>query len=145
MVNIDKVLIDTNIWIYYLDSDSLLYKKSRNKIAELLDKDAELYTTNQIIREILVVLTHPNLIEKPLSPSEAVNKVREINEYFQVLFDTEQSKEELMKFIERYEIGGKKIHDANIVAVMKTNKIKIICTNNDKDFKRFKEIDVIKI
>jgi len=47
------------------------------------------------------------------------------------------------ELIKKYNVRGKRIHDANIVATMLCNEIKIIFTKNLVDFKVFKEIQII--
>jgi len=46
----------------------------------------------------------------------------------------------LYKLIEKHNLSGKKIHDANIVATMQTYNIRKLLTNNVKDFERFTEV-----
>ena len=43
-----------------------------------------------------------------------------------------------------YEIGGKKIHDANIVATMLAYGIPAILTHNTNDFERFGDIIIVE-
>ena len=47
--------------------------------------------------------------------------------------------ENLLKLVEQYPVGGKQIHDANIVATMHVYNISHLLTNNPDDFKRFSD------
>ena len=49
----------------------------------------------------------------------------------------------LKDLIEKHNLSGKKIHDANIVATMQAYNITKLLTHNVKDFERFN--DVIEI
>lgn len=46
----------------------------------------------------------------------------------------------LLQTIEQNSVGGKQIHDANIVATMLVHEIPALLTHNTSDFKRFQEI-----
>jgi len=46
----------------------------------------------------------------------------------------------LRVLVQRYEIRGKQIHDANIVAVMLTHGVHRLSTYNQRDFLQFDEI-----
>jgi hypothetical protein len=47
-----------------------------------------------------------------------------------------------MELILKYQIKGKRIHDAAIVSIMLTNGITDILTKNIDDFKSFQEITI---
>lgn len=47
--------------------------------------------------------------------------------------------------VEKNNIGGKQIHDANIVAVMQEYGIKRLLTHNLDDFKRYGEIEIMNL
>jgi len=50
-----------------------------------------------------------------------------------------------VELIKAHDIKGKKIHDANIVAVMMANSIQTLFTLNVDDFKKFKKIRLLAI
>jgi len=130
----NSVIIDTNIWIYYLNKDSKFHKKSKEVITAYIETKFDMFITSQIYREMLVVLTSVKFLEKPLSPEAATEKVKEILELVTVLFETEESNNKLSELISENQINGYKIHDANIIAVGLQNEIESIRTNNTKDF-----------
>ena len=39
-----------------------------------------------------------------------------------------------------FHIGGKQVHDANIIATMKVYDIPALLTHNTEDFERFREV-----
>jgi predicted nucleic acid-binding protein len=66
--------------------------------------------------------------------------VRYLENHFQVADDTAAVTGELIKLMENFKIGGKQVHDANIVAAMLAYDIPCLLTHNGKDFKRFDKI-----
>uniref|UniRef100_A0A7C4X7V9 PIN domain-containing protein n=1 Tax=candidate division WOR-3 bacterium TaxID=2052148 RepID=A0A7C4X7V9_UNCW3 len=138
-----SVVVDTNIWIYFLNKDSPYHKKARGKVADLLGMDYSIFVTTQIIREIFVVLTKGELVEKPVEVKKALTKVSEILESVNIIYENNESLEILTGLIAKYKLKGKKIHDANVVAVALANNIKHIFTNNVDDFKFFTEVKIL--
>lgn len=97
----EKVIIDTNIWVYYLNKDSEFHKISIDIIKNYIDYDNKIYITSQIFRELLVVLTGEKYLEKPLSLKRAIEKVNEISGIVSMLFESEKSNDKLkeLKFM----------------------------------------------
>ena len=140
-----SVVVDTNIWIYFLNKDSPYHKKTREKVADLLGMDYAIFVTTQIIREIFVVLTKDDLVEKPVEVKKALTKVNEILESVNIIYENNESLKILTGLIAKYKLKGKKIHDANVVAVALANNIKHIFTNNVDDFKFFTEVKIFTL
>ena len=142
----DKVFFDTNILVYLANEDSSFSDRIEKKFREIIKTyGCEIYISRQILREYAVVMTKPGIIENPLTPEEVVLDIEKWSEIFQVLDETEETTQVLLKLIKTYNIKGKKIHDANIVATMIVNSIKNLFTLNINDFKNFKEIQLISI
>lgn len=59
---------------------------------------------------------------------------------FHVAEDSPQVTERLLTLMEQIPIGGRQVHDANIVATMLVNGINQILTNNVADFNRFAQV-----
>ncbi len=77
-----------------------------------------------------------------------LEQVDQFIEWFQVADDTANVTEELTKLMNDFKIGGKQVHDSNIVATMRAYDIPCLLTHNVKDFKRFEnviEIEEIKL
>ena len=62
-----------------------------------------------------------------------------MQQVFQIADETDITTRELLKLIQSYPIGGKQIHDANIVATMLAYDIDTLMTLNTSDFKRFSD------
>lgn len=52
--------------------------------------------------------------------------------------------EKLLNLMTHYETGGKKIHDANIIATMLAYGIQAILTHNTNNFERFGDIVIVE-
>ena len=87
-------------------------------------------------------MTRPGFIEKPIPLESAIKDAKRIMKEFSLLFADRNSLDKLIELIRKYEIRGKKIHDAGIVSLMLTNGITEIMTHNIDDFKSFHEITI---
>jgi predicted nucleic acid-binding protein len=88
--------------------------------------------------------TRPQTFAKPSAPEVVIERVRYLEKHFQVANDTAAVTSQLIKLMERFQIGGKQVHDANIVAAMQAYDIPALLTHNTQDFKRFGEIITIQ-
>ncbi|MEX0325805.1 MAG: hypothetical protein AB3N33_06930 [Puniceicoccaceae bacterium] len=59
-----------------------------------------------------------------------------------VLDETRTVASELQKLLDTHQLNGKRIHDANIVAVMLVNGLKTVATDNEEDFSGFPEVHI---
>jgi predicted nucleic acid-binding protein len=78
-----------------------------------------------------------------LSPEEGVSNIN----FFRTLADfcdeTEEVAATLRFLVERHDLKGKRIHDANIAATMMAHHIKNILSFNIKDYTPFSEIKAL--
>jgi predicted nucleic acid-binding protein len=58
--------------------------------------------------------------------------------------DTAAVTNQLLALMANYPIGGKQVHDANIVATMLIHGIPCLLTHNAKDFERFGDIVTVE-
>jgi predicted nucleic acid-binding protein len=137
--------IDTNLLVYSSGINLSLCQKSRQLLSSLYDKFDYLAISPQIIREFLVVVTHPLTSEKPFSITEATHCIEKFTETLVVLPEDDAIVEKLFQLISKYNIVGKRIHDANVVALMLSHQIHHLATANEKDFARFTEIEIIAV
>ncbi|MBN1834050.1 MAG: PIN domain-containing protein [Deltaproteobacteria bacterium] len=135
-----SIFIDTNVLIYANNRESPLCEVARGKLDELALSGNALFVSNQVIREYLVIMTRPGFVEKPISSESAIEDAKRITKEFTLLFPDRNSLDKLMELILKYQIKGKRIHDAAIASVMLTNGITDILTKNIDDFKSFQEI-----
>ena len=84
--------------------------------------------------------TRPQIFYQPLTPDVVIERIRYFEERFQVADDTDAVTRQLIKLMRDFKIGGKQVHDANIVATMLAYEIPYLLTHNIKDFQRFGEL-----
>ena len=140
----DKPLfIDTNILIYANVATAPLHEQALNSIKTAHQAKRPLWISRQVLREFIAARTRPQTFAEPSTPNVVIERVRYLEEQFQVADDTAAVTSQLVKLMGDFKIGGKQVHDANIVASMLTYDIPCLLTHNVKDFERFGE--VIKI
>ncbi len=136
------LFIDTNILVYANVIETPFHKQALAAINTAHDTGRTLWISRQVIREYLVTLTRPQIYEN-LPRATVLEQVDLFIDRFQVADDTAAVSEQLGKLMRDFNIGGKQVHDANIVATMLAYDIPCLLTHNIKDFKRVEE--VIKI
>ena len=132
-----KVFLDTNILLRSTVQAFPGYPEIQAFVAQYLAEDSEMWISRQVIREYLVQTMRPQSFMNPMTPEQAIQQVKSIEQVFQIADETSTTTEELLQLIRSFPMGGKQIHDANIVATMLTYDIDTLITLNTTDFKRF--------
>lgn len=138
----DKLFLDTNILVYLSDEESIFHKEVLKQF-ETLQRKYELWISRQVLREYAVVITRASVSE--FLTDDLLDDLNKWGSFFHVADETEEVTEALKKLIKKYELKGKRIHDANIVATMIVNDISLICTVNENDFEKIEEISLLRI
>jgi predicted nucleic acid-binding protein len=131
------VFIDTNVLIRYTIASAPLHTESQNAIKSLWHRGTEIWISRQVLREYAAVLTRPQTYTKPLSGASVAAELRAFEARFQVADDHAAVTSRLVQLLENVPIGGKQVHDANIVATMQAYNIRRLLTLNTADFARF--------
>lgn len=135
--------VDTNVWVARIIKDHIFHKRAYTKLADLSAKEELFCISGQVMRELIAVCSSSQHLSRPLTWSELQQQIESLLTQTIFLNETEISTRKLVELGARYSVSGKKIHDANIVAVMLANDINRLLTFNVDDFKRFLEIEVI--
>ena len=138
----DKLFVDTNILVYLANSSSPFHKDVLKSFQQLSNSH-QLFISGQVLREYAVIMTHPKIVEHPLTPDEVVEDIRKWKRILSVVDETELVNETLLMLLKKYQLKGKRIHDANIVATMLTYSISSLFTMDKSDFKKFDEISTL--
>lgn len=136
----DACVVDTNVLIYSTVSGNSWHQQARQWLATLQGKGLHLCVTTQILREYLVVLTQGTVFEKSFSVDQVLAQIETLLPNLTVLDEPLAAADLLRVLVRRYQIHGKQIHDANIIAVMLTHGVHRLATYNQADFQRFDEI-----
>ena len=142
MMAAKQCMVDTNVLVYATVSGNPWHNAARNWITTLQQDNTVLWITTQIVREYLVILTRGQVFSQTFTIDEALNEIEALFPSFEIAGESEASLVRLRAIVRQYQIQGKQIHDANLVAVMLTHGILHLATYNETDFKRFQEISL---
>ena len=110
----------------------------------LLKRGEAVYISAQNLIEFQSLATRPaNVNGLGLTTAQASEKAQEIETLFAFLPDTAAIYPHWRTLIERYDVKGKQVHDARLVAVMLAHGIRRLMTFNTAHFARFSEISVL--
>lgn len=131
------VFVDTNILVYGTTVDSPFYQNAIDKLTQFDGQGILLCISNQVLREYMTVTTRLDIKQGKYNPSVLEKEVMEFEENFQVVEENRDTRKQLLALLHHTIIGGKQVHDANLVATMLHYGIGTILTHNIADFKRF--------
>jgi len=90
-----------------------------------------------VLREYLAALSRPQPFTRRRPVTTLVERARYFESRFRVAEDGPQVTTQLLALMEQAPIGGKQVHDANIVATMLVYGVRRVLTANPSDFARF--------
>jgi predicted nucleic acid-binding protein len=139
-----RIFVDTNVLLACSDGSRATHESSRVFLEKAVLGDYRLFACGQVFREYLVVATRP-IIDNGfgLSPVEACENVQTFQTVIQILDETSSSLKELVSLVKQHKLKGKRIHDANLVAVMRVHGLNHIKTWNPKDFSPFSGLEMV--
>ena len=133
----NRVFVDTNVLVYAAVSQSPFHRDARYAIRRRQEAGVELWICRQVLREYLVVLSRPQTFSIPQPMETLIEDVRRFQECFSIAEDGPAATARLLEVLRELSVGGKQVHDANIVATMLVNDIHSILTHNADDYRRF--------
>ncbi|HEY9820657.1 MAG TPA: type II toxin-antitoxin system VapC family toxin [Candidatus Sericytochromatia bacterium] len=136
----NSAFVDTNILVYASIPESPFHLVALNAIQALEQAGTELWISRQVLREYLATLTRPQAFTEPISIASLLSEIRFFVNRFRVAEDSPQVTERLLRLMEQVPVGGRQVHDANIVATMQAYGIDQLLTHNIADFNRFSEL-----
>jgi len=137
-------LVDTNILLRLVQQNSPMHSDTQRAILMLKRQGELLYIIPQNLIEFWAVATRPiNSNGLGLSTAQALEETDKLKKIFILHLDTPAIFGEWESLIVKYQVMGKQVHDARLVAAMITHQITHLLTFNIDDFKRFPEIVVI--
>lgn len=132
-------LLDTGIILRLVDRADSQHATVRAAVRQLGARRDQLYISTQNVSEFCNVCTRP--VENNglgLPPADAVSLLElEIEPFCDALPDAVSMYAHLKRLIATYNVIGKQVHDARLVAMMLAWQIESILTLNDRDFRRF--------
>lgn len=131
------MFIDTNVLIHARISESPEHSIARARLQQAVRDSEPLRISRQVVREYLAVITRPQTWLVPLPREEALASASRLLSGFQILEDGPAVTETLLALCREIPVGGRQIHDANIVATMLTHREHRLLTFNTADFLRY--------
>jgi predicted nucleic acid-binding protein len=133
----EPAFVDTNILVYANTSTAPLYSRAQEALMGLVDEGVELWISRQILREYLATLSRPQPFSSPVPSADLIADVTRFLSQFRIAEDGPSVTTNLLSLVATIPVGGKQIHDANIVATMQTHGLRRLLTHNTADFARF--------
>ena len=141
-----SMFIDTNVLVYSRAVEAPYHNVAGGILERALRSPEQLRIGRQIVREYLAVVTRPQGWSDPLTPIEATNDVNRMLGVFEILEDGPQVTNRLLTLLREIPVGGRQIHDANIVATMLAHGERRLLIFNAADFRRYGDrIEVLEL
>lgn len=132
-------LLDTGILLRFVDDRDALHPVVQEAVETLVGRKEELYAATQNIGEFWNVATRPTSNNGLGLPSGEVLRLIEsgIETVSGIMLDVNATYSEFKRIVSKYNVVGKQVHDARLVALMLTRKIDTILSLNARDFRRY--------
>ena len=133
------MFIDTNILVNARILEAPQHDVARATLERAFAGPESLRISRQIIREYLAVVTRPQSWPVSITREEALEDAGRLLEIYEVLEDGPVVTDLLLDLCGTVQVGGKQIHDANIVATMLAYGERRLLTLNIADFRRYED------
>ena len=131
------MFVDTNVLVNARAVEAPHHDMAQDMLERASLDHEPIRISRQIVREYLAVVTRPQIWSDPLTPDVAIGDVNRMLSDFEVLEDSSAVTETLFDLLRQIPVGGRQIHDANIVATMLAHGERRLLTFNTADFRRF--------
>jgi predicted nucleic acid-binding protein len=138
-------LLDTNIILRFCDGNSQAQSETEQAIIQLWKNEDIVYITAQNLIEFWSVASRPSDVNGLGWTTHKIHsELVQLQHLFPLLADTADVFTHWLQLVSTFDIKGKKVHDARLVAVMSVYEIPRLLTYNVTDFKSFSHISAIR-
>ena len=130
------MFIDTNVLVNSRIPHAPDHDAARTSLERAFRDPEPLRISRQVIREYLSVVTRPQTWPVGITREEALDDVSRLIGSFEILEDGPVVTGSLVALCREVPVGGRQIHDANIVATMLAHGERRLLTFNASDFRR---------
>ena len=130
------MFVDTNVLVAARFLTAPDHRAARAALERLGDREP-LRLSRQVLREYLAVVTRPQAWTRPLAMPDALDDVHRLSSALEVLEGGSRVMDVLVELCGAVQVGGKQVHDANIVATMLAHGERRLLTLNTSDFRRY--------
>jgi predicted nucleic acid-binding protein len=141
----DPVFIDANVLVFANTATALLHAEAQAALQSFATSGAEMWISRQILREYLATLSGPQTFSSPVPAVTLIADVTRFQSQFLIAEDGPSVTANLLGLLGSIAVGGKQIHDANIVATMQARGLRRLLTHNTTDFARFGAIIQVEL
>ena len=131
------MFIDTNVFVNSRVRGNPDHEAAKARLDRAIRSGEPLRISRQVVREYLSTVTRPQTWAVPVPLDDALDDARRLIHSFEVLEDGPAVTESLIALCRQVPVGGKQIHDANIVATMLAHGEHRLLTFNISDFRRY--------
>ena len=131
------MFVDTNILVNARIREAPHHEIARAGLESALRGPEPLCISRQVMREYLAVVTRPQAWPVPITRGEALDDIGRLSRAFEVLEDGPRVTDTLVALCWEVDVGGRQVHDANIVATMLAHGERRLLTCNGADFRRY--------
>lgn len=137
-------LVDTNVLLRSAQISHPVYDDVARSVSILASRRDQLHVVAQNLIEFWAVATRP-IVNNGLGLSIPQTEVElsRLKSLFALVPDTPEIFSEWERIVLQYQVSGKQVHDAHLVAAMKAHGLSNLLTFDGGDFKRFTEITVV--
>lgn len=137
-----SILIDTSLLVYLYIQDSDKQKKIKALIKTKIEERVNLAVAEQALLEFYSVITNPKQVKNPMPADLARQEVDKFhkNNIFKIICPNRNTFPTFLKLIRSENVSGPMVFDYYLAATALSNQVKIIYTENQKDFKNIKPI-----
>ena len=137
------IAIDTNVLVYAHRAESELHDVALQELTRFCEGSEPWALPLPCLSEFFRVVTHPRVFNPPSKLHDAVDFVKSLTEAptCRILRPGDNYLEHLFLVMQKADVRGNLVFDAQIVALCREHGITNVLTN-DRDFERFGEISV---
>lgn len=142
----ETLFLDTNVFVAATDESRPFHAVARTLIARGRSVGLHGATSGQVIREYLVVATRPLAANGlGLSSADALGNIEKMTRHLLFCDEPESVSVRLRRLVGAGKIAGKAVHDANIVATLMEQGIRLLATENPEDFAGYPQIETVRL
>ncbi len=131
------MFIDTNVLVYARFLEAPHHRAARQLLDRAIQDAEPLRISRQVIREYLSVVTRPQTWPIAITLESALGDAYRLANSFEILEDGPIVTDRLITLCREVPVGGRQIHDANVVATMLAHGETRLLTFNNSDFRRY--------
>ncbi len=138
-----SVTLDVNVLVYAADETSDRHSRARALLDHVATSPAITYLLWPVLLGYVRIITHPTILESPLSPEAAIGDIDDLVQRPQIVVVGEGDRfwETFKRLARTVAPRGNLVPDAHLGALMAENGVSTIWTS-DRDFRKFSGITV---